>query len=64
MNSARIIYTSRSDATTEGEVAALANVYKFILNCHANRNAVGITDTNDTILRNAEEVSDVEQRPD
>ena len=31
MSSARIVYTPRSDATPEGEIAALASVYRFIL---------------------------------
>jgi hypothetical protein len=31
MNSPHITYTRRSDATSEGEVAALANLYKFVL---------------------------------
>jgi hypothetical protein len=40
MNSAHISYTQRSsDATPEGEVAALANVYRFILDSHAKKEA-------------------------
>jgi hypothetical protein len=31
MSSSRIIYTPRSDASAEGEVAVLASVYRFIL---------------------------------
>jgi hypothetical protein len=31
MSSPRIVYTPRSDATPEGEIAALASVYRFIL---------------------------------
>jgi hypothetical protein len=31
MSSPRIFYTPRLDATSEGEVAALASVYRFIL---------------------------------
>jgi hypothetical protein len=31
MSSARIVYTPRSDVTPEGESAALASVYRFIL---------------------------------
>jgi hypothetical protein len=40
MNSAHISYTQRSsDATPEGEVAALANVYRFLLDCHERKEA-------------------------
>jgi hypothetical protein len=37
MSSSRIVYTPRLDATPEGEVAALASVYRFLLDCHAKR---------------------------
>ena len=37
MNSPRIIYTSRPDATPEAELNVLANVYRFILDCHAKK---------------------------
>jgi hypothetical protein len=33
-------YTSRPDATLEAEVNVLANVYRFILDCHAKKKAV------------------------
>lgn len=33
----RISYTPRSDATPEGEIAALASVYRLILGCHAKK---------------------------
>ncbi|MDP9456184.1 MAG: hypothetical protein M3Q60_10450 [Actinomycetota bacterium] len=41
----RIAYTPRPDATPEGELASLANVYGFILACHAKKNAAGVTST-------------------
>ena len=37
MNSPRITYTSRPDATPEAELNVLANVYRFILDCHAKK---------------------------
>ena len=37
-NAARIIYLPHSDATPEGELIALANVYRFILDCQAKKN--------------------------
>ena len=30
-------YTPRPDSTLEGELRALANVYRFILDCHAKK---------------------------
>ncbi len=33
MSDVRIVYRPRPDATPEGELAALANVYRFILRC-------------------------------
>ena len=35
----RVTYTPRSDATPEGELNALSNVYSFILDCHAKKKA-------------------------
>jgi hypothetical protein len=37
MSSFRITYTSHSDATPEAELNVLANVYHFILDCHAKK---------------------------
>jgi hypothetical protein len=37
--SSRVIYTPRPDATPEAEVSALAAVYKFVLDCHAKKEA-------------------------
>jgi len=34
MDSPRISYTSRPEATPETELNVLANVYRFILDCH------------------------------
>ena len=39
MDSARVTYAPRVDATLEGELAALAAVYAFILECHAKKKA-------------------------
>ena len=39
MDSPRITYTSRPDATPEAEVNVLANVYRFIFDCHAEKMA-------------------------
>jgi hypothetical protein len=65
MNSPRIIYTSRPDATPEAELNVLANVYRFILNCHAKKIAAELDSCNDAaIVRNTEGVSHIEQRPD
>lgn len=32
-----LIYSPREDATPEGELAALANIYRFVLECHDER---------------------------
>ncbi len=39
MSETRIVYSPRSDATTEAELNALANVYAFILRCGEARRA-------------------------
>jgi len=35
----RITYVPRPDATPQGEISALANAYKFILHCGAEKRA-------------------------
>jgi hypothetical protein len=45
MISPRITYTPRNDTSAEVEAAALANVYRFVLDS-ANKNAAGVTSTN------------------
>jgi hypothetical protein len=58
-------YTPRPDATLEAELNVLANVYRFILDCHAKKVAAEPDSCNDAaIVRTTEEVSHVEQRPD
>jgi hypothetical protein len=65
MNSPRITYTSRPDATPEAELNVLANVYRFILDCHAKKIAAEPDSCDDAaMVRNTEGVSHVEQRPD
>lgn len=39
MSNPKIIYTPRADATPETELQALANVYRFILDCHEKNKA-------------------------
>jgi hypothetical protein len=67
VNSPRFTYTSRPDATPEAELNVLANVYRFILDCHAKKMAAepapepgGRDDVSITI---GKEVSDVDHRP-
>jgi hypothetical protein len=45
MTSPRITYAPRPDATPEGELKALASIYRFVLNS-AHKNAAGRTTTN------------------
>jgi hypothetical protein len=59
MDRPRVTYTPRSDATPEGELNMLANVYRFILDCHAKKMAAelapGSDGSNDTaMVRNME----------
>ncbi len=37
MNNPLITYTSRHDAKPEAEISVLANVYKFVLDCHTKK---------------------------
>ncbi len=41
-----VAYVPRPDVTPEAEISALASVYKFVLDCHAKKNAAGVTSTN------------------
>ena len=40
-----VVYAPRPDATQEGELNALASVYRFVLDCHAKKNAASVTST-------------------
>jgi len=42
----RITYVPCPDATPEAELNALASGYSFILDCSAEKNAAGVTNTN------------------
>ena len=46
MSVPRITYVPRPDATPEPELSALASVYRFIIDSHANTNAAGVSSTN------------------
>jgi hypothetical protein len=60
-----VTFTPRPDATPEAEVNVLANVYRFILDCHAKKMAAEPDSCNDAaIVTNTEEVGHVEQRHD
>jgi hypothetical protein len=37
MSGLAINYAARADATTETELSAVANVYRFVLDCHAKK---------------------------
>lgn len=43
-----------SDATTEGEISALVDVYSFILEGQANRNTASVPSTDDDAMRGSE----------
>jgi hypothetical protein len=42
----RITYVAYPNATLETELSALASVYRFIIDSHANTNAAGVSSTN------------------
>jgi hypothetical protein len=64
MSSPRIIYAPCPDTTPEAEISALASAYKFVLDCHAKKNAAGMTCANgdDVAMKNYKGVSHVDQR--
>jgi hypothetical protein len=39
MSSAHITYSQRPEASAKNEFTALANIYRFILDCHAKKEA-------------------------
>jgi hypothetical protein len=63
-SSSPITYTRRPDAALGAELNALAGVYRFILDCHAKKQAQPNSCNDAAMVRNTEEVSHVEQRPD
>lgn len=67
MNRPEVIYRPRPDATLEADLAALANAYRFILlECRdKNKTATSSLSRSDgTMVKNPEEVSHVDRRPD
>ncbi len=64
MSDSRFVYAPIIDATPEAESSALTNVYKFILDCRAQKEGAspGAPD-NTTNVRHTEGVSHVDQRP-
>jgi hypothetical protein len=56
-----ISYATRSDATAEGELRAVAAAYRFVLDCHAKK---GVATKEAALIRHKEEVSHVEQQLD
>jgi hypothetical protein len=59
-------YAPHPDATAEAEISALANVYRFILDCHARKGAATspVSPPDDTTMRNKKGVSYVDRRSD
>jgi hypothetical protein len=45
VNSPRDVYSPHLDATPNAEASTLGSVYRFILDCHANRNAASVPST-------------------
>jgi hypothetical protein len=64
MNSAHISYTQHAATTSESEVAALSNVYRFLIHSSSKRGRLlDKSDPHDAILRNTKGGSHVDQRP-
>jgi len=57
MTNPAITYAPRPDTTPETEISALGNVYRFILDCHAKKNAAGVTSTNGDDAKGSQNVS-------
>ena len=52
-----IFYASHPGATPDSEISALTNVYRLLLDCHANKNAAGVPSTNgDDAERRSDEI--------
>jgi hypothetical protein len=58
----QISYTARANATLEAEVSTLANVYRFILDCSANKPSSRQGRRDNAIVRNMKGVSHVDRR--
>lgn len=65
MDSPRIVYTPRPDATPETELATLANVYAFILQKHQEKQKGGPETAPDDAkeIKNVRAASIVPERP-
>jgi hypothetical protein len=62
MNSVRITYEPCTDTEPEADLSALANVYRFVLDCSARSPSPRQSRRDNAILRNTEGVSHVDQR--
>jgi hypothetical protein len=47
MNSPGIVYRPRANTTLEVEASTLANIYRFVLDCHAKKAAPDKSDLKD-----------------
>jgi hypothetical protein len=60
----RIDYRARGDATTESQASALANVYRFLIHSSSKRGRLlDKSGPRDAILQNTKGGSHVDQRP-
>jgi hypothetical protein len=59
-----ISYTSHPGATPDSEISALTNVYRLLLDSHANKNAAGVPSTNgDDAERRSNEIGATASKP-
>jgi hypothetical protein len=59
----RINYSLHPDVTPDGEVTALAAVYKFVLACRERKKAAPASRADEATVRHKEGVRDVEIPP-
>ena len=52
MSDSRLSYHPREDATPEGELAALAAVYRFVLQHREKKNDAGVSEDEEAAERN------------
>jgi hypothetical protein len=57
-------YAQRLDNTPEAELSALACVYRFILDCHAKKNAASVDSANGDDVKESKNDHAKESRPE
>jgi hypothetical protein len=61
VSSSRIAYATRSETTPESEISTLANIYRYILNCAAKKEATHPGSPDDAERRSNDGARDIMQ---